>query len=46
MIEQQHLYGILDRVSGLRLEQLSVKSLPKGTEDGAANSQPMTSLDH
>ena len=46
MIEQQHLYGILDRLSDLRLEQLSVKSLPKGTEDGAANSPPMTSPDH
>jgi hypothetical protein len=42
IIDQPHLYGILERVSGLGLELLSVECLPEGTEDDAANSPPMT----
>jgi hypothetical protein len=42
LIDQPHLYGILERVSGLGLELLSVECLPEGTEDDAANSPPMT----
>jgi hypothetical protein len=42
VIDQPHLYGILDRLSGLGLELLSVKCLPEGTDDDAANSPPMT----
>jgi len=45
-VEQPHLYGILDRLSGLGLELLSVKCLPEGTEDDAANSPPMTRPGH
>ena len=44
IIDQPHLYGILDRLSGLGLESLSVECLPGGTEDDAANSPPMTRL--
>jgi hypothetical protein len=46
IIDQPHLYGILDRLSGLGLELLSVECLPKGTEDDAANSPPMTRPEH
>ena len=46
IIDQPHLYGILDRVSGLGLELLSVECLPEGTEDDAANSPPMTKPGH
>jgi hypothetical protein len=42
LIDQPHLYGILERVSGLGLELLSVECLPEGTEDDAENSPPMT----
>jgi hypothetical protein len=42
IIDQPHLYGILERVSSLGLELLSVECLPEGTEDDAANSPPMT----
>ena len=42
IIDQPHLYSILERVSGLGLELLSVECLPEGTEDDAANSPPMT----
>ena len=42
LIDQPHLYGILERVSGRGLELLSVECLPEGTEDDAANSPPMT----
>jgi hypothetical protein len=31
--DQPHLYGILDRLSGLGLELLSVECLPEGTQD-------------
>ena len=46
IIDQPHLYGILDRLSGLGLELLSVDCLPEGTEDDAANSPPMTKPGH
>ena len=46
IIDQPHLYGILDRLSGLGLELLSVECLPEGTEDDAANSPPMTKPGH
>ena len=46
IIDQPHLYGILDRLSGLGLELLSVKCLPEGTEDDAANSPPITRPGH
>jgi hypothetical protein len=46
IIDQPHLYGILDRLSGLGLELLSVECLPEGTEDEAANSPPMTRPEH
>ena len=46
IIDQPHLYGILDRLSGLGLELLSVECLPEGTEDDAANSPPMTRPGH
>ena len=42
IIDQPHLYGIRDRLSGLGLELLGVKCLPEGTEDDVANSPPMT----
>jgi hypothetical protein len=41
IIDQPHLYGILDRLSGLGLELLGVECLPEGTEDDAANSPLM-----
>jgi hypothetical protein len=44
IIDQPHLYGILNRLCGLGLELLSVECLPGGTEDDAANSPPMTRL--
>ena len=46
IIDQPHLYGILDRLSGLGLELLGVECLPEGTEDDAANSPPMTEPGH
>jgi hypothetical protein len=46
IIDQSHLYGILDRLSGLGLELLSVECLPEETEDDAANSPPMTRPGH
>jgi hypothetical protein len=43
IIDQPHLYGILDRLSGLGLELVSVECSPEGrTEDDAENSPPMT----
>jgi hypothetical protein len=43
IIDQPHLYGILDRLSGLGLELLSVECLIEGrTRDDAATSPPMT----
>ena len=46
IIDQPHLYGILDRLSGLGLELLSVQCLPEGTEDDAANAPPMIRPGH
>ncbi len=46
IIDQPHLYGILDRLGGLGLELLSVECLPEGTEDDATNSPPMTKPGH
>ena len=46
IIDQPHLYGILDRLSALGLELLSVQCLPEGTEDDAANSPPMSRPGH
>ena len=46
IIDQPHLYGILDRLSGLGLELLGVECLPEETEDDAANSPPMTKTGH
>jgi hypothetical protein len=42
IIDQPHLYGILDRLSGLGLELLSVQCLPEGSQDDAGSSPPMT----
>jgi hypothetical protein len=33
IIDQPHLYGILDRINGLGLELLSLQSLPEGTQN-------------
>jgi len=46
IIDQPHLYGILDRLSGLGLELLSVQCLPEGPEDDAASSPPTTKPGH
>ena len=46
VIDQPHLYGILNRLSGLGLELLNVECLPEGAEDDAANSPPMTRPGH
>ena len=35
IIDQPHLYGILDRINGLGLELLSVQALPEDTHQGA-----------
>ena len=35
IIDQPHLYGILDRINGLGLELLSVHALPEDTHQGA-----------
>ena len=34
IIDQPHLYGILDRINGLGLELLSVQALPEDTHPG------------
>jgi hypothetical protein len=46
IIDQPQLYGILDRLSGLGLELLSVECLSEGTEEDVANSPPMTRPGH
>jgi hypothetical protein len=46
IIDQPHLYGILDRLSGLGLELLSVECLSERTEEDVANSPPMTRPGH
>ncbi len=35
VIDQPHLYGILDRINGLGLELLSVQALPEDTHQSA-----------
>ena len=35
IIDQPHLYGILDRINGLGLELLSVQALPKDAQKSA-----------
>ena len=35
IIDQPHLYGILDRINGLGLELLSVQALPEDTHQSA-----------
>ncbi len=42
IIDQPHLYGILDRLSGMGLELLSVQCLPEGTQKDAGSSPPTT----
>ena len=42
IIDQPHLYGILDRLSGLGLELLSVQCLPEEAQDDAGSTPPMT----
>ena len=46
IIDQPHLYDILDRLSGLGLELLSVECLPEGTQDDAVGSPPTTKPGH
>jgi hypothetical protein len=46
VIDQPHLYGILDRLSGLGLELLSVQCLPEATRDEAGSSPPVTRPGH
>jgi hypothetical protein len=46
IIDQSHLYGILDRLSGLGLELLSVQCLPEGTRDDVGSSPPVTKRGH
>ena len=46
IIDQPHLYGILDRLSGMGLELLSVQCLPEGTQDDAGSSPPTTKPRH
>ena len=35
VVDQPHLFGILDRINGLGLELLSVEALPEGTRSSA-----------
>jgi hypothetical protein len=46
IVDQPHLYGILDRLSALGLKLLSVECLPQGTEDHAGSSSPTTEPGH
>ena len=46
IIDQPHLYGILDRLSGMGLELLSVQCLPEGTQEDAGSSPPTTKPGH
>jgi hypothetical protein len=46
IIEQPHLYGILDGLSGLGLELLSVQCLSEGAQDDAERSPPTTEPGH
>jgi hypothetical protein len=42
VVDQVQLHGILDRISGLGLELVSVEPLPKGTRNDAASPAPIT----
>ena len=42
IVDQPHLYGILERLSGLGLELLDVQCLSEETDVDAATSQPRT----
>ena len=46
IIDQPQLYGILDRLSGMGLELLSVQCLPEGTHEDAGSSPPTTKPGH
>ena len=46
IIDQPHLYGILDRLSGMGLELLSVQCMPEGTRDDAQRPPPITKPGH
>jgi hypothetical protein len=41
VIDQSHLYGILDRISGLGLELVSVESLSEGAQNDVAGLAPI-----
>jgi hypothetical protein len=40
IIDQPHLFGILDRINGLGLELLSVQALPEGAYSNAEGGEP------
>ena len=42
VVDQSHLHGILDRISSLGLELLSVESLPGETYDNETSYAPTT----
>ena len=42
IIDQPQLYGILDRLSGMGLELLSVHCLPEGSRDDTGSLPPAT----
>jgi hypothetical protein len=42
VIDQPHLHGILDRISSLGLELVSVEALPQGTQDSDPGKRPKT----
>jgi hypothetical protein len=46
IIDQPHLYGILDRLGALGLELLSVQCLPDGTQGDAGSAPPTTKPGH
>ena len=46
VIDQPHLYGILDRLSGMGLELLSVQCLPERAQDDAGRPPPTTEPGH
>ena len=46
IVDQPHLYGILDRLSGMGLELLDVQCLSEETEGDAATSPPRTRPGH
>jgi hypothetical protein len=46
IMDQPQLYAILDRLSGMGLELLSVQRLPEGTQEDAGSSPPGTKPGH